>query len=607
MSLTREELKKETDELFKSRTLKDWKTASIHRDIVQRSQKDFDYLIPMYVDQVDKIRQQLRGPWNTLIIPTKAGKLKTPKELGDELTDQLQNLLGQEARMMDKFAVCCKEVEMRKNKNVERSGLHEQADYFIDYDNGIDTAAGIKQGNFTADAGTNATTIVDAELDGLTITDNAASSGDFVWNVTRNAGSYVDAWNDGTDTITLTGVIAGQTTGDTYYIISAWKTITQYTTTTVRTPGDRAFLRANITWDQGTEAVDITFDESGNCDNYISIIGCDSTTNDPWEDGSDVLPIVDFENAAFQVLVNSINYWYFERLDFTQTNDANGAFFVNVTYHCKLKSCIIRDATSNIGMYINASTVTLDSCTIDDCNVYGIQVISSNVHCASCTFDAGAGGTAYGIYIWGGTIFLEDCDMDNTAFDTAVIGTITGYVYLRNCPYQGTLHSGTGRIYSEDDDGVFEAHKHINTYGQINRDTGTIRSGGADSSAKMEPSVATGPNSSLMLGNDIIGFHPKWCEAGSYTVTVYARVGSAWDTALTAAEAYIVTSELDNAGNANRLKRQSAQQIANDGTWTAFTTNISPARTGFVYVWFYLAEYEDATEHIFVDIEPIVA
>ena len=89
--------------------------------------------------------------------------------------------------------------------------------YYIDPTNcADDTATGLKYTGMTADAGTDATKIIDAGLDGMVI-----PNGSFVWNATRNLGALTTAWDDGTNTLTV--AIAGQAQNDSYYIITPWK------------------------------------------------------------------------------------------------------------------------------------------------------------------------------------------------------------------------------------------------------------------------------------------------------------------------------------------------------------------------------------------------
>jgi hypothetical protein len=224
---------------------------------------------------------------------------------------------------------------------------------------------------------------------------------------------------------------------------------------------------------------------------------------------------------------------------------------------------------------------------------------------------------SHALGITGGRCIIEDTSIGvTTGYGTNVLEYYTGMVVVcRNVTWGGTGPNGpsttqrSAEVFTEDDDGTFEDHEAYYRAGTITRDTATTRSGGADSSSKMEPSAACGPNDPLILGEPLWGFAAIWATASvQINISVWARVGSAWDTALTAAECYAKFSYLSNAGNATRTQVDSTETINNAGTWTALTSgNITPSRTGWVYIWFYLEEYEDATEHVLVDILPTVS
>lgn len=470
-------------------------------------------------------------------------KIPLLREMIVERGDPKGTLQAKIDRLMDKLACCEKEKHLRARKLVTRSP--HNTDYYIDYVGGSDANTGLSTGQ-------------------------------------------------------------------------SWKTITQFTTTTVRSAGDRAFLRANVTWLQGTEAVDITFDEDGTIDSYIELIGADSVTNDPWGDASDVKPIVDFEDGAYRLWLFTDDFWRLDRLDFRRSNDALGAVSVDSCSSVILKDCVFRDGTTsaNEGLAIEgrSDNVLLDGCSFQDTNGNALALREyCQVTAVGCTIDAGAvDGAPLGIDAFNGSrLDIYDSSIaPSNAFSSASIRSYqNAIVRMRNVTF-GTetyIISLGGQVLSEDHDGTFESHITKYAHGDITRDTGTTRVGGASSSAKMEPNTSCGPNRPLILGDRLSGFgRPIWKAAGSYTATVYVRVGSAWDTPLTAAQCYLVTSELDNAGNATRVERTSVETIANNGDWTALTTSVSPAREGYIYFWVYLAEFEDATEHIFVDVLPTV-
>ncbi len=544
MSLTLVELKVESDKIYKDLTLQDWKDKSDYRGITKRSQKDFDNLIPMYVKKIDNIREQLRGDWSAILTPIVNDKLKTPLELGNELTEQLQYLLEKETRLIDKFATCVKEVEIRKDGDVIRTDLHDQAVYYIDYGQADDTGDGLTTGN-------------------------------------------------------------------------AYKTITKYTTTEIRTAGDVAYLRANVTWLQGTQAVDIIFDEDGTIDDYIKIIGCDSVTNDPWNDDSDVKPIIDFEDASYQFLMNGDHYWYFERLDVRQGTDIFGMFRVYQSFEAYFQACDFSDSVDIYLVRVDLSaSAHFNSCTFKDSGIMGNMYMSSSyVTLNNCTLDGGAvRGSQSGISINGATCDILNSSLGETVnFTLACIYTSEGgaaEVRLRNCTYAGTFSYGASlypgiSVHSEDHDGTFESHISQFFTGTIIRGTTSPRAGGADSFAIMTPSAKCGPNNPFILGDRLSGFARIWATKNvQINLSVYARVDSAWDSALTVAECYAKFSYLNNAASAARTEVDSTEQITNDAAWTELTSgNFTPLQTGWVYVWLYLEEYEDATEKVDVDLK----
>jgi hypothetical protein len=118
----------------------------------------------------------------------------------------------------------------------------------------------------------------------------------------------------------------------------AWKTTNKYTTTTVRTAGDIAYVRANKT---ETCTADIVTDENGTSSAYNYIIGCDATVNDPWNDDSDVKPTIDFNDGAYQINLTSDAYWWLERLNIIQSADTNGNVYLSSAYQVYIKSCNI--------------------------------------------------------------------------------------------------------------------------------------------------------------------------------------------------------------------------------------------------------------------------
>jgi len=611
---------------YKDLTDNEWDEKIKYRGLHKRSEKDFAYFEDLYPKKISMMRARLTGDWDfSCKVSDDGQKLNSDAEILDAVkakTDEWYYLQAKAERLLDKLACAVKEQELRKDGVVVRTGIHDQADYYIDYDNGADTNDGLKRANDAAEAGTDATHIYVTKD---TLDDDDSDdyfNNAYVYNVTRSAGAQVSDYdydNGSGMSVLTTGNIANQTSGDTFYIIMPYKTITKYTTTEARTKGDRAFLRANITWDQGTEATNINCDENGDEDDYISIIGCDSTTNDPWGDADDTLPIVDFEDTAYYWYQTDDLYWWVERIDFRQSAGEDGTVYCRESNGSYYKNCVIRDAhdSGQEAIYLYASTdITIDGCTFIDNYNAAIYAAYAGATIKNCTSNGGTDvSTNYGIVCNSSVLYISDSSFGvTTAYDNGLFVLYrASRIYMRNVDHAGTiLFDDQGSVvYSEDDDATFEAQLNTHRHGTITRDTTDARSGGSDSYATMAPGSACGVVQPLILGHPMRGFAQVWVEAGSYTVTVYVRDNDNWATqpGNSGGEGtfFIRTSELDNAGNATRVERDSAQDTTyvDSDNWVAFTTSISPAREGWVYIWAYLGAYESG-KTIDVDILPTV-
>lgn len=546
-TLTLAELKTEISvhKDYKDLTDEQWIAKSALRGLTHRSQVDFDWWEGFYPKKISEIRKQLAG---VITVPIVAGMTK--QEYSEQVAEYTTYLEAKEIRLLDKLAAVIEEQRLRKDEVVVRTGIHDATPIYIDYDNGADI-------------------------------------------------------ND------------GETIGNSI------KNILTYTVTQARVPGDIGFLRAGITWDQGTEAADIGIDESGDLDEYISLIGCDSVTNDPWSDADDTLPIIDFEDANFNMYLVADDYWKFERIDIRQSGDTSGAIYSLICSGLLFESCTIRDGASNLvdGISIAQGSCVIDTCTFQDCDGPAFAAGQADVYIKDCVIDAGAGvGSTYGIYALQGTqIDVENTTIaGNNAFDTAAVHA-AGFpciVRMRNVTFGTETLSVTdyGRILSEDHDGTFEDQYSLFAgatsadTGKIERDTGTVRGGGADSSAKMTPDTGCGLIDPLILGDRMRGFARIWATKDvQIDIDIYVAVGTAWDVALTSTTCYAKFSYLNHAVNATRTVITSNDTITNDTNFTTAldTGNFTPLGTGWVYMWVYVAAY-DADEHIFVDIKPVV-
>jgi len=587
--VTFEKLKTEVlnDQTYQSLTLDQWNQKLRFRGAVIKFDHQLKYMLDFYPKKVSRLMEILTDRY-------------TPD-------DDKEFLRRKIARLKDKFACVLKELELRKAEIVRRTPIGTT--YYVDYVNGNDSRPGTKLGSFTADSGTNSTTVVDAELDGQDI-----SSGDYLYNETVGAGALIQSWDDGTDTITLQSSITGQTSGDSYYILRSWQTLSQYTSATIRTPGDILKVRANQTHTYNT--ADINFDEDGSVNNYITIKGCDST-DDPWGDGSDVKPIISFGDASYQMLMYNDDFWKIENLDIKSSNDGNGIVNVKSLTGAYFKDCVIRESTSSgvEGIFAQyADRFTVENCTFEDCYGTALLCSSAGVHVKNCTFNRGAGvGTDYFIVASnGGMVDVEDTALGQDASpDSAdVRAIVNSRVSCRNCNFSAASTFSTaegGCVYIEDDDQTYGNHKTIYSSGTIEKDTTVVRTGGASSSAKMSPNSSCGLYAPLKIRpqDNLGGDFKIWLSGGSaVTVTVYIR-GFGWTSFPSASELYVEASYLSNAATADRATVSSTAVLTDNTTWTAFSVTFTPARDGFVYVTVFLKKYE-ASSGIYVDIKPVI-
>ena len=483
------------------------------------------------------------------------------------------------------------------------------ANYYIDLTNGNDARTGLKIGNSTIDSTADTTHFVDDLLTGA----DDYINGSYFYNVTRSLGSLITDFVALTDTVTLTTAIAGMTAGDTYYILDSWLTLGKYTSTTVRTAGDIAYVRAGGT--QTSSGANLEFDEDGTQAAIISIIGCDATVNDPWVDASNTYPILSFGDAAYQVNLDQ-GYWLIKRMTFKDsTKTATGTVYVNGA-GCQISYCNITDnaGTAAIGLYCIPITFTnINNCTFDNNKNKNIGYAGDGTLIISnCTFNGGGETTDYGIYAQFGTIFVSDSTFGSTsAHDTQDIYISAGRVYCRNCTFNKTtllVNTIIDEIHSEDDDGTFGNQVSYYFTGTVTK-SATARSGGATSSAQMMPTANCGAIFPLCI-NNLSPLCPDFSIYNTSTsplnVDIYIRADSAWGTYPTAAQLYTEASYLNNAASASRATVVSTEVLTDGTTWVRFRCTMTPARAGFIYMKVYLKLYA-ATEGVLVDIRPVVS
>ena len=509
--------------------------------------------------------------------------------------------------------------------------------YYIDNTNGNNARTGLRipagahdsVTYYTIDSTADTTHFVDSALGGYA---TSALVGSYFWSVTRSLGALITANTVTTGAVTLGSVITGMTAGDEYYILDSWQTINNFTTTTTRTYNDVGYIRANQTH---TPGANITIDDYGTEYGDINLWGC-STTYDPWHDASSVKPIINFNGGSYQFMMIR-QYWHFKNLDIRNNlggsetpmvyigGDVSGVTFTN---------CVIRDAqvSDGKGVYIGQSTTTGQSpsrvkfidCAFTNNDYNNVHVRNGNyIIFIRCSFDSGAEGTEYGLQIYGGRIFLQDCTFGtSSAHSTAdiLIGSYcSARVIMRNCNTTSTppvVMSATapwgGVVYSEDDNATFGANVVYTKSGTVTRDTSVVRTGGASSSALMVPSNTYVDQYPLTISGDL--YEPDfkvWCPASSTTITIYMRGYGTWTTVPTNTELYVEAEYVtdDTTGAITRTTAVSTQTLTqvSQSDWVAFTVTFTPHVASFANLKIYLKKYQSTSQGVYVDILPVVS
>jgi len=169
-----------------------------------------------------------------------------------ELKDELEGVKSKVIRLTDKWLAVKREIEGREKGYFIRTPVG--TNYYIDLDGDNGKGAGtvhdgLKEANDLAEAGTDNTHTYVTQG---TLANNGDDeyNGDWIYNVTRGLGAKItdyDADDGAGSSILIHDAIVGNVATDTFYIIRAYNTLTEYTTTSVRAAGDNGYVRANTT------------------------------------------------------------------------------------------------------------------------------------------------------------------------------------------------------------------------------------------------------------------------------------------------------------------------------------------------------------------------
>lgn len=421
------------------------------------------------------------------------------------------------------------------------------------------------------------------------------------------------------------GLVKRKIHGTTYYIdldngddakdglspANAWKTIEKYTTVTARSAGDIAKVRANTS---ETPSADINFDEDGTVNSLIEIKGC-SSTDDPWEDGSDVKPIITFGDASYQFAFYGDNYWKLTRLDVKESGDGAGAIRVRRLGWTFLEDCDIHDNdVGGCGVEVSVASVRLTGCSLySNGSKHIYETADGYCELDNCTLNGGVATTDYGIYSDGGMVRIKDSTLGATTEHSGA--DIYLYAPAERVELLNSILSSTTKIYrhdystwspvySEDDGQTKGAQKADYYHGTISKDS-VVQLDSLDS-AKMEPNDNCGLYCPLTLAGDwLCGDYQIWCPASETTISIKARETAAWGTDPSSSEFYMEASYLNHATNATRSTQASSQSLSGT-TEVTFTMTFTPLQAGWVYVTVYLKKYESG-KAVNVSVKPAVS
>jgi hypothetical protein len=364
--------------------------------------------------------------------------------------------------------------------------------------------------------------------------------------------------------------------------------INAVTTDRVRAAGDIIKVRANQT--HLHLGLDISFDESGTVNNYITLKGADSG-DDPWSDGSDVEPIIDFGDTSFQILCSNDSFWKVQNLEIIQSADGSYAMQINASISVKVQDCIFRDHGTG-GIQILTSQAEITNCSFSSNITAGLLVNRGSARVEGCTFNGGAATTDYGIRaINAGHAWVKDSTFGvTTAHDINDIRALgAAFVEGRNLSLASGNEANAFDVDSfirvEDYDQTHLAYKAWYGMGIVSRSTVVERSGsgGTDWSMLGEPNSSCGSEQPLYIIGEWLRGVPIYLDGGSQTITVWAytdSTGGGWTPDNT--EFYIEIEHYE--GIADWEIDQSAESFVAEDTWTSFSVTLTPGAAGVAYL-----------------------
>ena len=466
-----------------------------------------------------------------------------------------------------------------------------------------------KTGNLTGTWDwTNASTAVtavaasgDAVNDGLVAGDYIKSSAKLEWykvaTVTDKdnlvlAYAYAEATENG-----ATVEWADISTNDGTSAAKAFVHINEYSTDLARTAGDRLCCRRGQT--HLVLGISINSDDDGTLAAWIEILGDDGTF---WAaETASADPIFNFSTGEKSWYIAGDLYWHFTDLRLSNGAQSAGPTNMSGSSITRFTRVYFEDCTlANYGMVFisQGGTAEFEDCDIDNSTGNGLVTLSgTSVKCWKCRFNDNNKGLGLS-----GLAILDECNFGGITPNTTDLSL--GDSYSRLYGRDVVLTTGMGTIAAGsyatlmDINGVKNSNATYYNNGTLLRDTGTVRSGGADSAIKVEPLASCNPLFPLLC-------YETWVyNAGEEaTYEVYMTASGAWDTLPINTELWIECAYFDNAGDAGRSVVVSDDVIAVEGTWKSFDVTCTPNAAGPVRIRVWLSLYEAGN---FIHIDPLV-
>lgn len=423
---------------------------------------------------------------------------------------------------------------------------------------------------------------------------------------------YVDFTNgndadDGTDPVPQGGGIG------------PWATTGKAATTIA--VGDTARVRGGMT---ETIGADIQPTNDGTANSYITIEGIYTAAgSDDWGDGNTTRPVLDFNGAAFQFLINGDQFWKLKSLDFLNSHDTNGALRISFSRAAIIEDCRIYDSNAHGIKTLAAGGLLIKDCVFDN-NTGASLFIESDTRIEGCSFN-GDGDNAIGISVAstdrGVYLVSPACvQMKNSTFgndtngdhDTADIEiSVGGVVIGRNCKLDSasevTVLAPSSLVIIEDDEQSFGAGRAWSFPGIVTKDDGETPPGGSGWAFKCEPDADCGTIQVLFCGGQWFEGFPVYLDGTEQTITVKIKcldadwsLGGGTGGRPDNTELFI---ELEYSDGATTKATATSTEACSDDTYTSFTVTVTPNAAGKATVTAILNLFE-AGAAVFVD--PVV-